>query len=39
MHPDLSTLIADPIPTRYTLLSRLQNWEDDESWRVFFNTY
>lgn len=39
MYRKLSTLIADPIPTRYTLLSRLQDWEDDESWRVFFNTY
>ncbi len=27
------------IPTRYTLLSRLQNWEDDESWKDFFDTY
>ncbi len=29
----------DLIPTRYSLLSRLQNWADDESWRVFFDTY
>ncbi len=27
------------IPTRYSLLSRLQNWADNESWRVFFDTY
>lgn len=27
------------IPTRYSLLSRLQNWEDQESWRDFFETY
>jgi len=27
------------IPTRYTLLSRLQDWDDQESWRVFFDTY
>jgi len=27
------------IPTRYTLLSRLQNWEDNESWKDFFDTY
>ena len=26
------------IPTRYTLLSRLQNWEDNESWKDFFDT-
>lgn len=29
----------DFIPTRYSLLSRLQNWDDHESWRDFFNTY
>lgn len=27
------------IPTRYSLLSRLQNWDDQESWRDFFDTY
>ena len=27
------------IPTRYSLLSRLQNWDDEESWKVFFDTY
>lgn len=27
------------IPTRYTLLSRLQDWEDNESWKDFFDTY
>jgi RNA polymerase sigma-70 factor (ECF subfamily) len=27
------------IPTRYSLLSRLQNWADNESWQVFFDTY
>jgi RNA polymerase sigma factor (sigma-70 family) len=27
------------IPTRYSLLSRLQNWDDQESWRFFFDTY
>ena len=27
------------IPTRYSLLSRLQNWDDQESWRSFFDTY
>jgi RNA polymerase sigma factor (sigma-70 family) len=26
-------------PTRYSLLSRLQNWDDQESWRSFFDTY
>ena len=34
------TLVAkDSIPTRYSLLSRLQNWDDGESWKVFFDTY
>jgi RNA polymerase sigma-70 factor (ECF subfamily) len=27
------------IPTRYTLLSRLRDWEDNESWKDFFDTY
>ena len=27
------------IPTRQSLLSRLKNWDDDESWKVFFDTY
>ncbi len=27
------------IPTRDSLLSRLKDWRDDESWREFFNTY
>jgi RNA polymerase sigma factor (sigma-70 family) len=25
--------------TRHTLLKRLRNWDDDESWRQFFDTY
>ena len=30
----------DPfLPTRRTLLSRLKNLDDQESWRTFFNTY
>jgi len=39
METALTTLTDDPIPTRYSLLSRLKNWEDDESWREFFDTY
>ena len=39
MDTALTTLTDDPIPTRYSLLSRLKNWEDDESWREFFDTY
>ncbi len=27
------------IPTRYTLLSRLRDWDDNESWKEFFDTY
>jgi RNA polymerase sigma factor (sigma-70 family) len=27
------------IPTRRTLLSRLKNWNDHESWKLFFDTY
>lgn len=27
------------LPTRRTLLSRLKNWDDQRSWREFFNTY
>ena len=27
------------IPTRRSLLSRLKNWDDRESWRDFFDTY
>ena len=27
------------IRTRRSLLSRLKNWNDDESWRMFFDTY
>ena len=30
---------ADLIPTRGSLLGRLKDWEDTESWRVFFDTY
>jgi len=27
------------IPTRQSLLSRLKRWDDQESWRDFFDTY
>src|SRR2546421_7379071 len=27
------------IPTRRSLLTRLKQWDDHESWRDFFNTY
>ena len=27
------------LPTRWSLLSRLKNWDDQESWQEFFNSY
>jgi len=33
------TSAEDFIPTRYSLLSRLQNWDDQDSWKEFFDTY
>ena len=29
----------DPLSTRYSLLSRLHDWDDQDSWREFFETY
>ena len=37
-HP-MTSLVEDPIPTRYSLLSRLENWNDQDSWKVFFDCY
>src|SRR3954468_4303295 len=31
--------INELIPTRQSLLSRLKDWGDQESWTVFFDTY
>jgi RNA polymerase sigma-70 factor (ECF subfamily) len=31
--------IPDLLPTRRSLLSRLRNWDDQEGWRDFFQTY
>src|SRR5215472_3086238 len=39
MCPETTISTEEFIPTRYTLLSRLQNWEDNESWKDFFDTY
>lgn len=39
MDPETTTIPDDLVPTRYSLLSRLQDWGDQESWRVFFDTY
>ena len=36
---DLTRQSEDLIPTRRTLLSRLKDWNDQENWRVFFDTY
>jgi RNA polymerase sigma factor (sigma-70 family) len=30
---------SDLLPTRWSLLSRLKNWDDQASWQDFFNTY
>jgi RNA polymerase sigma-70 factor (ECF subfamily) len=35
----MSQSSKDFAETRQTLLSRLKNWDDQESWRQFFNTY
>jgi RNA polymerase sigma-70 factor (ECF subfamily) len=35
----MSLQTEDFIPTRYSLLSRLQNRDDQDSWRDFFETY
>ncbi len=37
--PETTTTFDKLVATRYSLLSRLQNRGDDESWRVFFDTY
>ena len=36
---DFADLKRNPFSTRYSLLSRLQNWDDQESWKDFFDTY
>jgi RNA polymerase sigma-70 factor (ECF subfamily) len=33
------TCDSDLLPTRWSLLSRLRNWDDQASWQDFFNTY
>jgi len=30
---------GERIPTRWSLIRRLRNWDDQESWREFFDTY
>src|ERR1051325_7035238 len=29
----------DFLPTRHSLINRLKNWDDQQSWQDFFNTY
>src|SRR5258708_3030537 len=31
--------VNELIPTRQSLLSRLKDWDDQDSWNVFFDTY
>jgi len=38
-HDQADECPEDLIPTRASLLGRLKDWEDNESWRDFFNTY
>jgi RNA polymerase sigma-70 factor (ECF subfamily) len=35
----MTTKREDPLPTRQSLLERLKRWDDQESWRDFFNLY
>jgi RNA polymerase sigma factor (sigma-70 family) len=39
MSQTMKSSTEDFIPTRYSLLSRLQNWDDRDSWKNFFDTY
>ena len=39
MSQTMTLQTEDFIPTRYSLLSRLQNWDDQDSWKDFFDTY
>jgi RNA polymerase sigma-70 factor (ECF subfamily) len=39
MNAVMTMLVEDSIPTRYSLLSRLQDRDDQDSWKDFFDTY
>jgi RNA polymerase sigma-70 factor (ECF subfamily) len=39
MNTLMTMLAEDSIPTRYSLLSRMQDREDQDSWKDFFDTY
>ena len=35
----MTTHFDPPIPTRWSLISRLKDWDDRESWKDFFDAY
>jgi hypothetical protein len=35
----MTELAQDAQATRWSLLARLKNWDDQQSWREFFDTY
>jgi len=37
--PPSDPVVGEFLPTRNSLLSRLRDWDDQESWRTFFDTY
>jgi len=37
--PAISEETDDLLPTRLSLLARLKDWQDQQSWREFFDTY
>jgi RNA polymerase sigma factor (sigma-70 family) len=39
MNAVMTMLVEDSIPTRYSLLSRMQDRDDQDSWKDFFDTY
>ena len=38
-NPVMADIREDYLPTRTSLLRRMKQWDDQESWRDFFNTY
>ena len=39
MNCSMTLMVEEPISTRYTLLSRLEDWDDQDSWKDFFDIY
>ncbi|MDA7916341.1 sigma-70 family RNA polymerase sigma factor, partial [Verrucomicrobia bacterium] len=35
----MKTKVTDWLPTRHSLLTRLKDWEDQQGWQDFFDTY